>query len=62
MPKKSWYPEDRAQAEHVIWQTMIILRKQLNKALGCKLKDGEFEFLTKSVMKSLYGSSKTKRS
>jgi len=37
---------------------MIILRKQLNKALGCKLKRGDFEFLTKSVMKSLYGPAK----
>jgi len=61
MAKKPWYPEDRGQAEHVVWQTMIILRKQLNRALGCKLEQGNCEFLSKSVMRSLYGQNRSRK-
>lgn len=51
---KAWFPRNQNQAKHVVWQTLIVIRHQLNKALGCRLRQGDFEFLSKAIMKKLY--------
>jgi hypothetical protein len=46
-------PKERNEALRVVYDTMIVLRQQLNKALGCKLKSGDLQWLTDVVMASL---------
>jgi hypothetical protein len=48
-----WLPQKRSEAQHVVYETLVVVRDQLNKALGCHLKHGDFEFLAKAVMKKL---------
>jgi hypothetical protein len=54
-------PKDPNEARRVVWMTMIVVREQLNKALGCHLKEGDFEFLTKAVMDKMYPRKKSQR-
>jgi hypothetical protein len=49
----AWLPTNRSEAQHVVYETLVVVREQLNKALGCRLKHGDFEFLAKAVMKKL---------
>jgi hypothetical protein len=50
----AWLPKDPNEAQHVVWETLILVRDQLNKALGCRLKKGDFEFLSKAAMSKMY--------
>jgi len=52
---------NRNEALQVVWRTMIILRQQLNKALGCNLKSGDLQQLTDMVMNKMYPRKKPKR-
>ena len=45
-------PEDRNEALRVVFDTMIVIRGQLNKALHCNLKAGDLQWLTDVVMAS----------
>jgi hypothetical protein len=42
------------EARRLVWVTMQELKIQLNKVLGCKLGDGDFEFFTLMVMNKHY--------
>jgi hypothetical protein len=46
-------PRERNEALRVVYDTMIVLRHQLNEALGCKLKSGDLQRLTDLVMAKL---------
>jgi hypothetical protein len=61
----SWKMPEREEAQHVVWETMHVLREQLNSALFCNIKKGDLEVLTKIVMDRLdqrYYGKKKKRS
>ena len=47
-------PKDRNEALQVVWRTMIVIRQQLNKALGCNLRSGDLQQLTDMVMDKMY--------
>lgn len=47
LPKKN-------EGRRVVWLTLSIVRQQLNKALGCRIKSGDLEPLTQSVLDSIY--------
>jgi hypothetical protein len=51
----------RGEAYQVVIRTLKILRINLNQALLCKLRDTDFNLLTKMVMDTLYPPKKRKR-
>jgi len=57
----AWLPENPNEARHVVFETMIVLRQQLNKALGCHIKTGDLEFLTRAVMDKMYRRGKPRK-
>jgi hypothetical protein len=56
----AWLPKDQNEARRAVWETLIVVRQQINKALGCHLKQGGFEFLTRAVMNELYPGKKSR--
>jgi hypothetical protein len=46
-------PKNRNEARRIVYETLIVVREQLNKALGCRIRGGDLEFLTKAIMDKL---------
>jgi hypothetical protein len=58
----SWeIPKDRNEARRVVWETVKVVRIQLNKALGCRLQQGDLDYVTDSVMHKLYPMKKSRK-
>src|SRR2546427_1797059 len=45
--------EVRNEARRVVYETMIVVREQLNEALGCHIRIGDFKFLITAIMDKL---------
>src|SRR6266566_6754639 len=47
------FTEVRNEARRVVYETMIVVREQLNEALGCHIRIGDFKFLITAIMDKL---------